>query len=342
MNYFRLKDNTQELNELYSTGFTPGVDTGWSTIDDYLTLKKGYPMFVAGAPHSGKTEFILELMVSLSLRKGWKWFVYTGEAGSIVELISELAYKIIGKPYARKEINGHTISMTDSEKTYSEYLIDEHFFFLDTEDPRSSIKDFTVDDYYKIVDEAEAQFGVKFDGTLIDPWNDVVNETLKHGGREDLWLADALKTVRRDAKSKQRLNIVINHISDVKPVVDKDTGRRYYPAALPSEWAGGRTWWRRAYIMLLIYRPPSGLNDPETGVPYKPNESHIYIQKAKPKGIAKLGKVILYWDWKTNRYYEDESLLRSPLKKSAPAERSSKIEPNTSFSNKVENEDDPF
>ena len=131
--------------------------------------------------------------------------------------------------------------MSQAEKTYAEQVVSEYFYILDTEEMDSSVKDFKVNQFYDIVNRTEQQLGVKFDGTLIDPWNDVINETQDYGNREDLWLADALKVTRRDAKVKNRLNIIINHISDIKPIIDRDTNRTYYPAALPSEWAGGRT-----------------------------------------------------------------------------------------------------
>jgi hypothetical protein len=334
MKYFRVEDKIQDLNNLYQKGFEKGTPTGWKAVDEVMTIKKGYPIFVAGAPHSGKTEFVLELMLSLSQAKGWKWFVYTGEIGSVTELVAELCYKLIGKPYAKREIHGTAINMSESDKTYSEMFISQHFYFLDTEDIKSEVSDFTVTDFYKIVADTEMELGIVFDGTLIDPWNDVVNETLSFGGREDLWLADALKTVRRDSKAKNRINIVINHIADVKPMIDSESKRRFFPVALPSEWAGGRTWWRRAYLMLLIYRPPVFLND-ENGFPHLPNESHIIVQKAKPKGIARLGIAKLFWDWKTNRYYETPELTGSPFVKEAK-----QIQPNIDFDNKVKLNDD--
>jgi hypothetical protein len=254
----------------------------------------------------------------------------------VAELIAEICYKLVGKPYAKREIHGKLVSMSQAEKTWAEQVVSEYFYILDTEDMDSSVKDFKAKDFYKYAQEAEQQFGIKFDGTLIDPWNDVVNETPEYGGREDLWLADALKIVRRDAKKNQRLNIVINHISDIKPQIDKDSGRRYYPPALPSEWAGGRTWWRRAYLMILVYRPPVFLND-ENGIPHAENVSHLIVQKAKPKGIATLGMAKLYWDWKTNRYYEDRELTITPFNP-----KSKEIKQNFNFDSISDEDNTPF
>ena len=104
-----------------------------------------------------------------------------------------------------------------------------------------------------------------------------------------------------DILRNNRIDIVLNHIADVKAQVTPE-GVRYLPAALANEWAGGRTWWRRAFTMILVYRAPTCLKDPQ-GMPYAENETHIIIQKSKPKGIGKVGKASIFWDWKKNRYY---------------------------------------
>lgn len=318
--YFVFEDIQKESNLYRENGNEKGISSGWKTLDEILTFKKGYPVYIAGAPHSGKTEWTLELMLSLSVNQGYKWFVYSGEIGSIAELVAELCFKYIGKPYIKRESNGTTYQMNEGERASAEYFISKHFCFIDPEDPKSSIKSFTVSEFYSLVEQAEKELGIIFDGTLIDPWNDVANEIKDYGGREDVWLADALLLCRTDAKKNKRINIIVNHIADIKAVFDKESGKRYLPVALPNEWAGGRTWWRRAYLMILIYRPPVFLNN-EVGCPHEPNESQIIIQKAKPKGIAKIGSKSLYWDWKTNRYYEKDEYgeLRSPfVKKKEP------------------------
>ena len=155
--------------------------------------------------------------------------------------------------------------------------------------------------FYDCVLEAEKELGIKFDGTLFDPFNDIEEELIKFNGREDKFLAYALKEVRKSSKSNKRIDFIITHIADVRAVTDKE-GNRYMPAALPNEWSGGRTWWRRAFLMILVYRPPTFLKD-ENGKNYEENETLIICQKAKPKGIAKLGKKSIFWDWKKNRYY---------------------------------------
>jgi hypothetical protein len=67
-----------------------------------------------------------------------------------------------------------------------------------------------------------------------------------------------------------------------------------------------------------------------------PNESHIIIQKTKPKGVGKTGKASIFWDWKKNRYYCYEGsqqlysceTMESILPKSLVE---NKIKPNNNF-----------
>jgi len=52
-----------------------------------------------------------------------------------------------------------------------------------------------------------------------------------------------------------------------------------------------------------MWRPPQGMND-QNGQPYGDNIVLIKVEKAKPKGVAVKGEMILQFDWKRNRYFE--------------------------------------
>ena len=292
MAYFRVSQKTKELNLLRTTGWINGESTGIDPLDEIYTMKKGYPLFIAGSPGSAKTELAYELMVNSSQKRQWKHFCYFGESGDVEEIIADLAYKYIGKPYKKNS----EYAMSELERTQAEYFIDEHFIFLDDE------KDYTIEEFYNEAKRAEEEYGIKFDTTVFDPFNDLIDQTERHGGRDDKWLAYALKLVRRSSKENKRIDILITHTADVKPIQDKETQKFYLPPALPSQWALGKTWWRRAFCMILTYIPPDWLRD-ENGEPFGKNVSIIFIQKAKPKGVAKLGSCKIFWNWKQNRYF---------------------------------------
>lgn len=286
MKYFKLHQKINEVKAFAEVGNSDVKSTGIPILDGFIGLKKGYPVFVGGAPHSGKTEFTLEILINTSIIYGWKHFIYCGEGGNIEHIYYELLHKYLGKQYKYAD---------EKDKLSAEYFIDNHFIICNHD------LDFTIEEFYTAVDECEKDLNIKFDTTCFDPFNDIKDETDKFGGREDKYLAHALKQCRISSKKNKRIDILVTHIADVRAVIDKD-GNRYTPHAMPNEWAGGRTWWRRAFLMLLVYRPPTCLKDSQ-GMPFAENETHIYVQKAKPKGIAKMGLKSIFWDWQRNRYW---------------------------------------
>jgi len=287
MGYFKLEQRIQELKLFAEKGLEDLKLTGLASLDDIFKLKKGYPLFVAGNPGSGKTEFIFEILINTSLLYGWKHFIYCGEGGNIEHIYNELLFKYLKKPYKYA---------TEKDKLNAEYFISQHFILADHD------REFTVLEFYLLVSKCEKDLSIKFDTTTFDPFNDIKDELEKFNGREDKYLAYALKEARISSKINNRIDILINHVADVMPKNDKDTDKSYLPPALPTQWAGGRTWWRRAFTMILVYRPPTFQKD-INGVPYAENESHIIVQKSKPKGVGKTGKASIFWDWKVNRYY---------------------------------------
>lgn len=291
--YYHLSTKLSDLNNFKDAGNSKGSNCGIVALNEYFTLKKGFPLFIAGAPYSGKTEFTFEILINTSILYGWKHFVYCGEGGSVESVFAELMSKYIGKPY-----DNSNFGMSKEEEIKAQMFVMKHFIIANHD------LEYTVNEFFSAVDEAEKELSIKFDTVTFDPFNDVKEEVDYFGGREDKYLASVLKQVRVNAKKHDRINILVNHIADVRAITDKE-GNRYMPPALPNEWAGGRTWWRRAFTMLLVYRPPSFLKD-ETGQPVEKNESWIFIQKSKPKGVGKLGRVSIFWDWKKNKYYSKD------------------------------------
>lgn len=288
--YFKLERITSDIRRVSEIGSTDVLKPSLDALKEICGFKRGYPVFIGGAPHHGKTEFALELMMDLSEKHGFKWFCYFGEGGTTETIYLELLHKYLQKTYSFAK---------ESQKTQAEYFIDQHFVLANID------MDFSIEKFYAACAEAERDLGVKFDGTCFDPFNDVEEDLINFNGREDKFLAFTLKQVRISSKMNNRIDFIVNHIADVKAVVDRGSGLRYMPPALPNEWAGGRTWWRRAFLMLLVYRPPSFLTD-ALGNKYADNETHVYCQKAKPKGIAKLGMKSIFWDWKKNRYFSEQ------------------------------------
>jgi hypothetical protein len=322
--YFKLEHKLKELKLYAEVGLTDLRSTGIASLDEWIKIKNGYPIFIGGAPFAGKTELAFELVMNQAILFGKKTFIYCGEGGDIEHIYYELIFKYLKKPYKWCD---------DKEKLQAEYFISEHFIICDHD------IDYTIDSYFKLVTDTERELDIKFDFTIFDPFNDIDEEEETYGGQQHKFINSALKKSRISSKKNSRIDILVTHVADIKAEKDKETNRFYMRAAMPNEWSGGRAWWRRGFLMLLVYRPPSFLKD-ENGRPYEPNETIIYIQKAKPKGIGRIGECSIFWDWKKNIYYSRNATGQELY--SCEKVEYGKIEPNLNFEKQTEIEDPPF
>lgn len=184
------------------------------------------------------------------------------------------------------------------------------FFLVDADDTEHNIESFY--EYWKSL---EKELNIKLQTTSLDPFNDLEEDLVKFGGREDKYLAWALKKVRQEAINNKWHNNIVTHAKDLPPIVLKDeSGQDVYCSAIPNlnSFAGGQVWGRRAFNVVAVWRPEHNRENgkvsltinPATGMPFMENEVIIKILKAKPKGTAKKGATSLYFDWTKNRYYE--------------------------------------
>lgn len=292
--YFTLLDVEKDFFDIYEKGRERGVDVGWKSAQEYMSIKLGTTSYVYALPYSGKTQWWNEVLVNLSKFYGWKHAILSPETGTPADIYAELV-----SIYSGKNFTGE-YKMSEQERKEAREFIEKHFIVVDPSD-----KGLNIDDVFDQVDGAEREYGVKIHTITIDPWNELDMDLSVHGGREDKYLERVLTRLRQNAHSKQRHNCIITHVRDMEK--QKDGDQRYYPVSSPNDVAGGRLWWRKGMQMISVYRPLDIKNQPlkdENGEPYQENETHIYIQKSKPKGVGKVGMFKLYYDWKTNRYYE--------------------------------------
>lgn len=283
-----------KLYELRNEVRDPACETGVAELDDLYAPRKGYPLFVAGAPHHGKSLFVKWVLIEWSERYDWKHFVYMGEEGGPEELAMDLAEMHVGVAARKKNYRGEEQEhMEEDEFEMALDWVGKHFTFYD---PDSNQSEFTPDDFYAACATSD------YDTTVLDPWNDTVKDLQKSMGREDVWLTTELKKIREHSKKWQRIDIIINHIAKLHADSTTISGKRFQKPALPQEWAGGQAWYRRAFTMLLVYRPPVGEKMREGEDEIRDGETWIINQKTKPKGSGKLGRAKLYLCRQTNRF----------------------------------------
>lgn len=288
--YNRVRELLPKVEKLFKDGIQRGQYMGYTALEDYYSVKLGATTYVMASPFSGKTEFWLDILINLSEYYGWKHAICTPETGSTDEIIAELASKYMRKPFYKNYKN----AMTQEELYRATTFLDEHFFIVDADD-----KEMVVQDFYKIVDDIEAEYGVRIHTTLIDPFNEF--EYTDGNNYRDIALEKTLGFVRKNAKAKNRHNAILTHCRDQQPVTKG--GMSYYPPPTARDYSGGQAWFRKGMGMIGLWRPPTYVEI--DGRLAHDNELHVIIQKFKPKGTGKKGTVRLFYDVECNRYYSE-------------------------------------
>jgi hypothetical protein len=278
-----IREVASKLQDIRDNGPAKLLSTGSHSLDKRMKLVKGFSWYIGGQPYHGKSEVVMELLINWSKLYGWKHYCYFGEGGELENIIADLSHKYIGKPYY-KTIHGH---MSESERAMAEQFIDEHFFF---QDPH---QDFSYKQLKINIAKAELVMRCKFDTVTVDPFNDMDYDTTMN---ITYWLKDVLKDARNEDAKHNRITIFVVHIGDTPSTVDKETGIRHSPPALPTEWEVGKIWNRRGMTQIGIWKDLQG-------------NTQLLIHKVKPKFArqysADNSEVIWTWDWKRNRYTED-------------------------------------
>jgi len=291
---YKAEDVRDSLNTLRSEGVKKGAWTGFDSLFDKYSMKKGSTTYIYAGAHQGKSQFGFELMVNLAQYSGWKWAVYTPETGSPTEVFAELLWVYLRKPFL---INEH-IMATDEEKEAAMTFINEHFYLVD-----SGLQDLSIEGFYTAVETIEDDNFITIDGCMIDPFTEIRTD-ITSGVRDDIAIGQVLTKVRKHSAERNYHTIVTVHTKHQQ--AKYKNGIPYVDVPTMNDIAGGMQWSRKGMMVLNVWRCPYGLED-ENGVPYEQNQVKITVVKAKPKIVGKLGSVTLFYDKMKNRYYEKDS-----------------------------------
>jgi len=295
----KLIDYTPQIIHHHKNGQARGKEIGFRCLKDLVTFKPKYTTYLLGFPRSGKTEFHLEILFNLTQQYGDKHALMSPEIGGVEDVIAELVSKYLRKNFFKSDFS---YSATESQIYQAMTYLSEYFFVLDNDS-----KDYNIDMFYEDCVKIETDNGIKLNTTSIDPWNDLDENLADYGGREDKYLAAALRKVRSTAKKNDWHNFIITHAKEMPVFELKSTyGGKVACTAIPTlqSFAGGQVWSRRGFNVIGMWKPEKGAINKTTGHPFADNEAMVKILKSKPKGSGNLGFTYLFYDWKKNRYYE--------------------------------------
>lgn len=284
-----------QLEELRKKGVERGQTTGFVGLDELYSVKQGTYTLIYSEPTHGKSEFTFEICFN-QINHGKRSLICSPETGTVDEIIAELLHKYTGKKIYLNEAYG----LSEREFYDAVGWLNHNFVIVDTDE-----KTYSVPELFQIADQWEKENPGKNIHIIVgEPYNELDHSEMgtKFGSRQDLYIEDLMSTVRRLCRKKNRHFILTIHPSGASTPVTKN-GITYYPKPLARQAAGGQALYRKAMTWITLWRPPVNFKD-EHGQPCKTNEVHVFIDKAKPKGVSFRGTMKLFFDWQKNRYYE--------------------------------------
>ena len=272
-------DMSGRMSELYDKGVVRGVGTGWKTVDDIYTVKVCEMTIVTGIPGAGKSNWLDNLLMNLSLYHGWSHAVFSPENWPVERHLQTLLEKLCDKPFARDMLDGFSKIERMSKQTAMAGLkeLDDFFHFIVPDDELM-----TVDTILDKARMAIFRHGVK--GIVIDPWNEVEHDF--RGLREDQYISLQLTKIRQFARKNGVHVWVVAHPRNLT----KDENGNYKPPTM-YEISGGAHWRNKADNGICIHRPD-----------YKKDETKVIVQKIRFREVGKIGETVLKYKRATGKY----------------------------------------
>lgn len=298
-----------------------GLDTAWTNANEFISLKKGYPLMIAGLGGVGKTELELDIAINASIMHGWVWLILSPEMGDKDEIIEQILEKISKGEVLEipNESKGESVDAARPPMTNEKYRkliawVHKHFRILDPManwDANFSNMALDLHNFFNEVDIEEDRLGGKFDGIIIDPFNELDIEL------NAMSVKDELNVLLAWTKKKNYFTILANHTTgNEKEILHKPKGGMGYYWKVPAkkeDWAYGQQFARKGYQMILMYEPhhmkqideanTTEDHEAQHSAHYGFNMREIFVQKSKPKGVGKTGKFRLFFNKSNQRYY---------------------------------------
>ena len=254
---FTAGDVRGELEALFEKGLQKGATLDMGDLDNLLSVEVGRLMIVTGIPGDGKSEFLDEMAVRLSLFYDWRCAWFSPENFPVTLHHPKLMEKLIGKRFKKG-------TMTPMEFEAAVGYLSRNFFDILPEEG------YRVD---TILEKAEAlvrRKGIRV--FILDPYN-CLEHQIPQGQSETQYISEFLEKLRSFAHRRQVLVVLAAHPTKMK----KDPISGKYPVPTMYDVSGSAAFFNKADFGIAIER------DRTQGV------TRIHVQKVKFRHLGQPG-----------------------------------------------------
>jgi twinkle protein len=260
----------ERLNDLWGKGTGKGTSTGYSNVDQIYTVAQGQLTIVTGYPSSGKSNFVDQLMVNLSMAHDWKFAICSFENQPEIH-ISRLMELKTGCRF----FDGSS-RMTEPQKDEAFKWVNDHFIFLDSE----TVEPSSIEHILERAAIAVARLGIR--GLVIDPYNYIDNQS---GLSETEFISSMLTRVQAFAK------MYGVHVWFVAHPAKITRSGMDLPRPDGMAISGSMAWWAKADCGMTVHRT-------------KTNDVEIAVWKCRYRWVGTQGETKLGYNKTTGSYFE--------------------------------------
>ena len=267
---FTADDVREELELLFEKGLQKGAVLGMGELDDLLSVEVGRLLVVTGIPGDGKSEFLDEVAVHLSLNYDWRCAWFSPENFPVTLHHPKLIEKLIGKRFLKGIMKPMEFDAAIGYLSHNFFdILPEEGYQVDT-----------------ILEKAEAlvrRKGIRV--FILDPYN-CLEHQIPTGQSETQYISEFLEKLRSFARRKQVLVILAAH--PVKMKKDPISGK--YPVPTMYDISGSAAFFNKADFGLAIER------DRSQGV------TRVHVQKVKFRHLGQPGVAAFQYNTHCGRF----------------------------------------
>ena len=271
---FTASDVREELELLFEKGLQKGAVLKMGELDGLLSLEVGRLMIVTGIPGDGKSEFLDEMAVRLSLHYDWRCAWFSPENFPVTLHHPKLIEKLIGKRFLKGLISPMEFDAAVGYLSHNFFdILPEEGYRVDT-----------------ILEKAEAlvrRKGIRV--FILDPYN-CLEHQIPTGQSETQYISEFLEKLRSFARRRQVLVILAAHPTKIK----KDPVSGKFPVPTMYDISGSAAFFNKADFGIAIER------DRTQGV------TRVHVQKVKFRHLGQPGIASFEYNTHNGRFVNFE------------------------------------
>lgn len=265
---FPISSFNEELKDLYHNGLDMGVGIGIPQMDKQIKYSQGYLTVVTGISSHGKSSFLDQIAILLSLKHNWKFAYYSPENRPTKLHLSNIIRKLIGKSWFGER------KLTEQEMQYAVNWLEGRFFFI------KPSKDFSLKSVCEHAKMLKQRYGIN--GLILDSWNKFEHKLGK--AAETQYISEQLDLLLNCCEdSKIHCWLVAHPTKQLKDKNDR-SGMNYEIPNLYSI-AGSAAFFSKADNGICVYRD------------YNTGNTKVFVQKVRFSHHGELG----YTEWQYER-----------------------------------------